>query len=93
MKVAGPPAIATSLARSMGSTRWTSQIKESIKVNDNLNHSTGGTEFSETQNKRSREQIFHNSYNFCNYGLFWDLKNFRNNKNLQERMSLRNRSL
>jgi len=37
VKVAGPPAIVTSLARSMGSTRQTSQINESIKINDNLN--------------------------------------------------------
>lgn len=37
VKAAGPPAIATSLARSIGSTRQTSQINERIKINDNLN--------------------------------------------------------
>lgn len=36
MKVAGPPPIATSLARSMGSIRRTSQINESIKINNSL---------------------------------------------------------
>lgn len=51
MKVAGPPAIATSLARSMGSTRRTGQINESIKIADKSKWSARaqtGTELSTT---------------------------------------------
>jgi len=77
VKVAGLSAIATSLARSMGSTRQTSQINESIKINDNLNSfaQIAGLNFQlrdlifrQRFNRIMHiEQEFCNSYNFCNY--------------------------